>query len=47
MSAETATLAERLARGHATSFEQQLVRADGSLLAAIVADTVPVAPRNE
>ena len=33
------TLSERLARGHATSFEQQLVKADGSLLTAIVADT--------
>ena len=33
------TLSERLARGHATSFEQQLVKADGGLLTAIVADT--------
>ena len=33
------TLSERLARGHATSFEQQLVKADGSLLTAIIADT--------
>jgi diguanylate cyclase (GGDEF)-like protein/PAS domain S-box-containing protein len=33
------TLAERLTRGHATSFEQQLLKADGSLLTAIVADT--------
>ena len=33
------TLAERLTRGHPTSFEQQLLKADGSLLTAIVADT--------